>query len=98
MCCNNDEEIWTSGDDNSIELYNLQGNRVRSTVNKFGFMPRDIAVDCSGDLLYVVEINKCVNIVDRKNRYKVSEHGWIPLSINTTGFCNLLVVMIKDER
>lgn len=76
VCCKNDEEIWTSGDDNYIELYNLQGNRVRSTVNKFGFMPRDIAVDCSGDLLSVIERNKCVNIVDRKNRYKVfREHG-----------------------
>lgn len=98
VCCKNDEEIWTSGDDNSIELYNLQGNKVRSTVNKFGFMPRDIAVNCSGDLLYDVERNKCVNIVDRKNRYKVfREHGWIPLSICSTAFCNLLVVMIKDE-
>lgn len=34
-------------------------------------MFRDIVVDCSGDLFYVVEINKCVNKVDRKNRYKV---------------------------
>lgn len=39
-------------------------------------MFRDIVVDCSGDLFYVVEINKCVNIVDRKNRYKVfREYG-----------------------
>lgn len=61
-------------------------------------MFRDIVVDCSGDLFYVVEINKCVNIVDRKNRYKVfREYGWIFFSINIIGFCNFLVVMIKDE-
>lgn len=26
------------------------------------------------------------------------EHGWIPLSISSTVFCNILVVMIKDEH
>lgn len=65
MSCKNDEEIWTSGSSNSIELYNLEGEKLRSTQNKFGFMPTDIAVDSSGNLLYAVERNKCVNIVYR---------------------------------
>lgn len=61
-------------------------------------MFRDIVVDCSEDLFYDVERNKCVNIVDRKNRYKVfREYGWIFLSICSIVFCNFLVVMIKDE-
>lgn len=84
MCCKNDEEIWTSGDSNSIQLYNLEGEKLRSTQNMFGFIPRHIAVDYQGDLLYAVERNRCVNIVDRKNRYIVfREHGWIPLSISS---------------
>lgn len=65
VSCKNDEEIWTSGSSNSIELYNLEGEKLRSTQNKVGFMPTDIAVDSSGNLLYAVERNKCVNIVDR---------------------------------
>lgn len=66
VSCKNDEEIWTSNSSsNSIELYNLEGEKLRSTQNKFGFMLRDIAVDSSGNLLYAVERNKCVNIVDR---------------------------------
>lgn len=98
VCCKNDEEIWIFGDDNFIEFYNFQGNRVRLIVYMFGFMFRDIVVGCSGDLFFVIERNKCVNIVDRKNRYKVfREYGQIFFSISIIGCCNFLVVMIKDE-
>lgn len=66
VCCKNDEGIRTSGDDYSIKLFNLEGEKVRSTHNKLGFMPRDIAVDSNVDLLHAVERYRCVDIVDKK--------------------------------
>lgn len=98
VSCKNDEEIWTYGDDNSIKLYDLQGKMVRSTVNRFGFIPWDIVGNYGGDLVYTVHTNKSVNIVYEKNRYIViREHGWIPLNTCSTLSGDLLVVMIKDE-
>lgn len=98
MSCKNDEEIWTSGDGYSIKLYDFQGNMVRSTVNRFRFSPWDIIGNYGGELVYTVDKNKSVNIVDEKDRYTViREHRWIPLNICNTMSGDLLVVIIKNE-
>lgn len=52
VSCHNDEEIWTSVEDNIICLYNLQGELVKSIQTTSGNRPDDIAVTKSGNLVY----------------------------------------------
>lgn len=44
---------------------------VRSTVKRFRFSPWDIVGNYGGELVYTVDKNKSVNIVDEKDRYTV---------------------------
>lgn len=62
--CLKDEHIWTcSYTDNIINLYNLQGELVRSIQTKSGNTPGGIAVTKSGDLVYTDGKDCSVNIV-----------------------------------
>ena len=51
VLCLSDSELWTYGDINIMELYNLQGKLLRSVHTKSGNWPGDIAVTRSGDLI-----------------------------------------------
>ena len=52
MSCLSYSELWTSGVENILRLYNLQGELLKSVKIKSGNVPWDIAVTQSGDLVY----------------------------------------------
>ncbi|XP_062602296.1 uncharacterized protein LOC134264013 [Saccostrea cucullata] len=99
VTCLSDEEIWTTGDDNIVKLYNLQGKLLKSMQTKSGNSPRDIAVTRSGDLVYTDPDKRTVNIV--KN-YQIQEvirlQGWIPNYVCSTSYGDLLVTMVSDDK
>lgn len=73
-----------------MELYNLQGKSIQT---KSGNKPQDIAVTKSGDLVYIDDIEKTVNIV--KNTFietMVRLDEWIPHYVCSTLSDDLLVV------
>lgn len=59
VSCQSDEDIWTCGfSSNTMNLYELQGELVKSIKTLKGKMPRDIAVTRNGDLVYTDNIKK----------------------------------------
>eukprot|EP00105_Crassostrea_gigas_P015932 XP_011433118.1 PREDICTED: uncharacterized protein LOC105332276 [Crassostrea gigas] len=48
VSCLNDEEVWTCGDDNTMRLYNLKRELVKSIFTKSRERPTDITVTQSG--------------------------------------------------
>lgn len=61
VTCLRDEAIWTSGRDNFIKLYNLNGELVKTIETKSG--PYGIEVTRSGGLVYTdVVRNTCFQI------------------------------------
>lgn len=58
VACLGDEKIWTSGTDNIMRLYTLQGELKKSIQTKTRDWPEDIAITRNGDLVYIDSTEK----------------------------------------
>ncbi|XP_062618135.1 tripartite motif-containing protein 55-like [Saccostrea cucullata] len=99
VACLSDEEIWTSGNDNTMKLYSInQGSLLKSITTKSGNKPSDIAVTKSGDLVYAAD--RTVNIVKNEKIEEVIRlQKWIPQGVCSTSSGDLLVIMLSvDEK
>ena len=101
VSCLSDEKIWTSGINNIMNLYNLQGEVIKYVQTKSGNTPKDIAVTRSGDLVYTDYNDSSINLVIGKQIQKlITLRGWRPryLHVCSTSSGDLLVIMNSDDR
>lgn len=71
----NDEEIWTSGWDKILKLYNLNGELIKSVQTKSGNAPQDMTITGNDDLVYTDDKDGTVNILKNTN---IEEMIWLP--------------------
>ncbi|XP_078321303.1 uncharacterized protein LOC111111601 [Crassostrea virginica] len=97
VSCLSDEEIWTSGDNKIMKLYNLKGELLKSVTTKSGYMPRDIAVTRSGGLVYADYGDSSINLVSGTQiQTLITLRGWGPRGLCSTASGDLLVIMTSD--
>nr|XP_022309175.1 uncharacterized protein LOC111114922 [Crassostrea virginica]XP_022309176.1 uncharacterized protein LOC111114922 [Crassostrea virginica]XP_022309177.1 uncharacterized protein LOC111114922 [Crassostrea virginica] len=98
VSCLSDEEIWTRGYNEIMELYNLKGELLKSIQTKSGNLPADIAVTRSGGLVYADEENRSINLVSGTQiQTLITLRGWRPRGLCSTASGDLLVIMVSDK-
>lgn len=94
----NDEEIWTSGWDKILKLYNLNGELIKSVQTKSGNAPQDMTITGNGDLVYTDDKDGTVNILKNTNiEEMVWLPGWKPQGVCSAFSDHLLVIMVNDD-
>ncbi|XP_065928525.1 tripartite motif-containing protein 2-like [Magallana gigas] len=97
VSCLSDDEVWTSGMDNMMRLYNLHGKLVKSIQTKLGNRSIDRAVIQSGELVYTDPHDRTVNIVKNAQIQTVIRlQGWKPCYICSASDGDFLVVMENE--
>ncbi|XP_078321309.1 uncharacterized protein LOC111114765 [Crassostrea virginica] len=98
VSCLSNEEIWTSGDNKIMKLYNLKGEVQTSVQTKSGNIPQDITVTRSGGLVYADGMDRSINLVSGTQiKRLITLRGWRPLSLCSTSSGDLLVTMTSDK-
>lgn len=94
----NDEEIWTSGWDKILKLYNLNGELIKSVQTKPGNAPQDMTITGNGKLVYTDDKDGTVNILKNTNiEEMVWLPGWKPQGVCSAFSDHLLVIMVNDD-
>nr|XP_022304577.1 E3 ubiquitin-protein ligase TRIM71-like [Crassostrea virginica] len=94
-----DEEIWTSGNNKIMKLYNLKGELLKSVLTKSGNNPKDIAVTRNGGLVYADYNIRSINLVSSTQiQTLITLRGWTPLSLCSRSCGDLLVTMRSDDN
>nr|XP_034327317.1 uncharacterized protein LOC105348282 [Crassostrea gigas] len=94
VTCVNDNDVWTCGNENTMKLYNLQEELLKSIQTESGNEPRDITVTKDGNLVYTDYKKGTVNIVQNsKAQESISIQEWKPHGVCTTSLGDFLVVM-----
>lgn len=94
----NDEEIWTSGWDKILKLYNLNGELIKSVQTKSGNAPQDMTITGNDDLVYTDDKDGTVNILKNTNiEEMIWLPGWKPQGVCSAFSDHLLVIMVNDD-
>ncbi|XP_078311398.1 uncharacterized protein LOC111132770 [Crassostrea virginica] len=98
VSCLSYEEIWIIGNDEILNLYNLQGDVLRSVQTKSGNRPEGIAVTRSGDLLYADYDDRSINLVNGTQvEPLITLQEWKPRGLCSTISGDLLVIMDSED-
>ncbi|XP_062598745.1 uncharacterized protein LOC134260174 [Saccostrea cucullata] len=100
VACLSDEEIWTSGGDNTMKLYSINhGSLLKSITTKSRHEPYDIAVTKSEDLVYTDYWDRSVNIVkNEKIEEMFTLQNWKPCGVCGTFSGDFLVILNNDDN
>ncbi|XP_048750724.2 uncharacterized protein LOC125662516 [Ostrea edulis] len=99
VSCLSEEQVWTRGNNEIMKLLNLQGEPLASIQTKSGNIPRDIALTRDGDLIYIDNYNRTVNVVKNNQiRTVITLQEWIPVNVFSTLSADLLVTMVNDTE
>lgn len=93
--------IWTSGDGDTMILYDLNGTELKRIRAKQGHWPGDIAVAMNGDLVFTDKTDKSVTLWSQSTgeRTEINLEQWTPRGVCSTLYLgDFLVIMDNDNH
>lgn len=98
VSCLSNSELWTCRNDNTMRLYNLQGELLRTIKTKSGNIPLGVSVTKNEDLVYTDPDDDSVNLVTNTQIITLIRlQGWKPRSVCRTSSGDLLVIMESSD-
>eukprot|EP00105_Crassostrea_gigas_P019803 XP_011438414.1 PREDICTED: uncharacterized protein LOC105335965 [Crassostrea gigas] len=98
VTCLNNGNLWTSGETNDINCYNIEGLRLHTFTKISGEFPNDVSVDSNGNLLYSNGATRTVNKVKNgKTEELIRLDGWRPGKLCVTSTGDILVSMFSND-
>ncbi|XP_056004209.1 uncharacterized protein LOC125660919 [Ostrea edulis] len=98
VSCLSEDQVWTRGNNDTMNLLNLQSELLTSIQTKSGYEPGDITVTRDGDLVYTDYRDNTINLIKNKQiQTVITLQGWKPLSVCCTAANDLLVTMESDD-
>eukprot|EP00105_Crassostrea_gigas_P043784 XP_019927932.1 PREDICTED: tripartite motif-containing protein 2 [Crassostrea gigas] len=95
----NEEQIWTSGENNHIKCFNIKVSLFQTIKTKSGKWPNDLAVDGEGNLLYSDRTEGTVNKVKNgQTEELIRLQGWGPCKLCATSSGDLLVTLCSNDE
>lgn len=99
VSCVGNKEIWTSGCDEFLRLYNLEGKLVKSIKTKSGNIPIAIAIIRFDDLIYADNYDRSLNIVKGTEVHTMIRlQGWRPIGVCSSSSDEFLLLMVNDSN
>ncbi|XP_061168950.1 uncharacterized protein LOC133178219 [Saccostrea echinata] len=99
VACLGDGEIWTSGEEPTMKLFNInQGSLLKSITIKTGNIPDDIAMGNCGEVIYTNHNDRSVKMVKNETtKEMIRLQHWRPRSVCSTSCGDIMVVMDTDD-
>lgn len=98
VSCVSNTEIWTSGCDEFLRLYNLEGKLVKFIKTKSGKVPIAIAIIRFDDLIYADNYDRSLNIVKGTEVHTMIRlQEWRPIGVCSSSSDELLLLMVNDS-
>eukprot|EP00105_Crassostrea_gigas_P015997 XP_011433199.1 PREDICTED: uncharacterized protein LOC105332340 [Crassostrea gigas] len=99
VACQNDDEVWTRGQNNVIRLYNTTGNMLQSIKTKSGHKPWDISLTKRGELVYTAYSDNSVNkVTNTEIQTVIKLWEWRPRSVCSASSGDFLVICVSDDE
>nr|XP_019924600.2 uncharacterized protein LOC105332552 [Crassostrea gigas] len=99
VACLNEDKIWTSGITEEIKCFNINGSLHQTNTTRSGKLPRDLAVDSDGNLLYTDDTLNTVNKIKKGQTCELIRlQGWVSGKLCVTSTGDLLVTMYSNDQ
>lgn len=86
---------WKAG---TIYFYTMDGLLLHTIKTKSGEIPKVLAIDSYGDLVYSNGIAKTVNKVLNEKKESIKLQGWVPSSLCVTYSGHKMITMFSDDK
>ncbi|XP_052679900.1 uncharacterized protein LOC128160606 [Crassostrea angulata] len=93
VTCLRDDKIWANDETDNIHCYTINGTILQTIKTKSGTLAYDIAVDSSGNLLFLDGTNTVYIVKNGQTEELIIFQGWLPSKMCVTSTGDLLVTM-----
>nr|XP_034306434.1 uncharacterized protein LOC105325709 [Crassostrea gigas]XP_034306435.1 uncharacterized protein LOC105325709 [Crassostrea gigas] len=91
------DKIWANDETDNIHCYTINGTIIQTIKTKSGKLAYDIAVDSSGNLLFIDGTRTVYRVANGQTEELIRLRGWTPNNLCVTSTDDLLVTIYSED-